>query len=258
MTSDVKVFDMPHAVNLAEAKKDFLNGFLPRLARKYDLKTAIDVGCGFGSFAEYLTGLGLEVTAVDGRDENIAETGKRNPGIKCQVRNVEDPGITNIGSYDITFCVGLLYHLENPFIAIRNLAEVTEKILVIETMAAPYREPAIMFYEEGEDKDQGLNYCALIPSESCFTKMLYKAGFTGVYKFSSLPDHMDFRGSTLSKPKRTMLIASKIGLEDPVLNLIKYPDCTNRYAWYKFGLRTILQKEGLRKVLKKIMRNTIN
>ena len=149
----VKVFDRPHAIALAEAKKDFLNRFLPELKKQIDLKTGLDAGCGFGYFSKYLKDIGLEVTAFDGRPENIAEARKRYPEVNFILHNVEDPTIQKLGYYDVILCLGLLYHLENPFLAIRNLAAITKKVLIIETMIAPFKQPIAILQEEdfGED-----------------------------------------------------------------------------------------------------------
>ncbi|MGH7900111.1 MAG: class I SAM-dependent methyltransferase [Thermodesulfobacteriota bacterium] len=236
MNSSAKVFDQSQAVSLAEAKKAFLDKILPVLIKSYEFKTAIDVGCGFGYFTKYLIDLGLEVTAIDARPENLAEASRRNPDAKLEIRNIEDPSIIQSGAYDLTLALGLLYHLENPFLAIRNLAAITRKLCIIETITAPFKTPIAVLVEEGAGQDQGLDYCALIPSESCFVKMLYKSGFRAVYRVSYLPDHRDFRSSVLIKRRRTILIASKLPLEHPLLLLVLEPKYSNQFIHYRFGL----------------------
>lgn len=231
---DLPVFDRPHAVALAKAKKEFLDLLLPDLVKAYNLKTALDAGCGLGYFSGYLKELGLRVKAFDGRSKNVTEARRRYRDVEFLVYDIEDPSITSLGQFDLVLCLGLLYHLENPFRAVRNLAEITGRICIIETMTSPFKALLAVLVEEGEGLDQSLNYCALIPSESCLVKMLYKAGFPSVYKVSSLPDHPDFRSRLVTKQKRTILIATKLHVEHPMLSVVQGSKDSNRYIWSRF------------------------
>lgn len=195
------------------------------------LKTALDVGCGVGFFSRYLSGLGLKVLGVDGREENVAEAKRRVPSMEFQVWNIEDPRIQNIGIFDLTLCLGLLYHLENPFLAIRNLCAVTEKVLWIESVIAPGGRPLAVLGAEPETKDQGLRHVALVPSEPCLVKMLYRAGFPHVYATATMPTHEDFRETIAVFKKRTILVAAKIPLQFQLLRSILEPTSTN--LWIK-------------------------
>jgi len=234
-------FETAGTAELNERRREFLDRFLPLLIRSSGLRAALDVGCGFGYFSQYLTRLGLKVTALDVREENVLEARGRNPGIAITVRNIEDPSISELGSFDLSLCFGLLYHLENPIVAIRNLAKLTEKFLVLETRVAPYRSGAALLYQEGFGPDQGVNYIALVPSEKAFIKILYRAGFPFVYRPTCLPDHPEFRGSVVRKRMRTILVATKIRLDNPPLKFVPEPIQTNRYRWYRLGLGHIFE-----------------
>lgn len=203
------VFDKRHAQTFNEARKDFLNYFIPSLLERISLTTALDAGCGIGIFSDFLTTLGLKVTAFDGRSENIIEARRRYQHIEFLVQNVEGTQIEQLGIFDLVLCFGLLYHLENPFQAIRNLHALTRQVLLIETIVTPQDRPVATLVDESQGEDQGLNYVALIPSESCFIKMLYRAGFKSVYKVLDLPKHEEFQETCTRKQRRVMLIASK-------------------------------------------------
>jgi hypothetical protein len=75
--------------------------------------------------------------------------------------------------------------------------------------------------DEGVGEDQALKYVAFYPSEACFVKMLYRAGFPFVYRFRVLPDDALFRATPVRKRQRTLLAASKIPLSTPNLELAK-------------------------------------
>jgi SAM-dependent methyltransferase len=206
------VFDSDLARNYTEVRQTFIGEFLAGVRKQVELTTALDVGCGVGYFSQFLSGLGFRVVAIDGRSTNIQEAKKRWPEIAFLTRNAEDPALPEIGTFDFVLCVGLLYHLENPFLAIRNLCFVTGKLLAIESMCAPGDHPSMELLDEYHEEDQGLEHFAFYPTESCLVKMLYRAGFPFVYGFKQLPDHPAFRATRARHRERTMLVASHQGL----------------------------------------------
>jgi SAM-dependent methyltransferase len=219
----LNVFDEPEASRFNESRRAFLDGLLPELIRKKQLSTALDVGCGYGYFSKWLSCLGLRVTGIDGRPENVAEASRRYPGIEFKTFDVEDPSITGLGSFDLVLCVGLLYHLESPFRAIRNLCALSHLYLVIETQVAPHRSPVTLLCEEGVAINQSLAYTACVPSRSCLVKMLYRAGFPNVYGAIRPPDYPDFHGSLLRRKLRIVMLASKEEVEHPNFRPVPEP-----------------------------------
>jgi FkbM family methyltransferase len=113
-----------------------------------------------------------------------------------------------LGRFDLVLCFGLLYHLENPVVAIRNLHTLTEKCLLLESMCIPDEKPAMLLREEPRQDDQSLTDMACYPSEGSLIKMLYRAGFRVVYRVTPLPDHDDFAETSEHMRRRTVLLAS--------------------------------------------------
>lgn len=221
------IFDNPKTVQFTQARQEFLRAFLPNVARQLGLANAIDVGCGVGDFALFLRDLGFDVSAVDGRQENIEEARRRIENVSFYQANVEDMSSLGLGSFDLVLCVGLLYHLENPFRAIRNLFALTGKALIVESMCVPDESTALYLLDEARLEDQGLDYVAFYPSERCLIKMLYRSGFPFVYTFRSFPDHQEFRRTVSRERSRTMLVASRVQVDDPALNLAQEPGNTH-------------------------------
>src|SRR6266478_5089926 len=91
------------------------------------LSKAVDAGCGVGFFSQTLAECGLNVRGFDGRGENVAEARRRFPHIPFEQGDIEERAILELGRYDLVLCCGLLYHLENPLLAIRHLRGLTEK-----------------------------------------------------------------------------------------------------------------------------------
>jgi SAM-dependent methyltransferase len=172
------------------------------------LRTALDVGCGLGYFSGFLRSAGFDVTAIDGRQSNLDEAERRNPEIRFLRFDAEDPTIRSLGKFDLVFCFGLLYHLENPMLTIRHLKEMTGELLLVEAVIQPGTEPMMTLIEETPDEDQGLNHIAFYPTEACLLKMCYRAGFTHAYTFSVKPDHPHYQAQQLRPRIRTMLAAS--------------------------------------------------
>jgi SAM-dependent methyltransferase len=179
------------------------------MREKGKMQSSADVGCGVGYFSGFLKEQGFDVVGFDGRLENVREAKRRYPSIEFHLANVEDPAILHQGSFDLVLCVGLLYHLENPLRALRNLAAMATQLLLIESYASPQRETAFYLREESHLEDQSLTTLALYPSESSLIKLCYKVGFSSVYRFVPLPDHEDFRDQASRKRQRTMLLAAK-------------------------------------------------
>ncbi len=202
------VFDQQHYDLLNRARGDVVRALLGELKGPLGLQTAIDVGCGLGYFSGFLRSLGFDVTGVDGRQQNVAEAQRRNPDARFVRLDAEDPAMKALGKFDLVFCFGLLYHLENPFLAIRHLHAMTERLVLVESVIFPGSLPLMALVDEGRTEDQGLNHIAFYPTEACLTKMLYQAGFPFVYEFFSKPEHPDFLSGGSKGPSRTMLAAS--------------------------------------------------
>lgn len=220
---EARIFDYPHYRSLDESRIVHLRGILAAWKQQLGLETAIDVGCGVGQFSAFLHELGFRTIAVDGRADNAEEARHRAPGVEVHIVDVEDQAIQQLGSFDLVFCFGLLYHLENPFRSIRNLYKLTGKILMIESMCVDEGGSSLHLRDEGRSEDQGLRHVAFYPTEACLVKMLYRAGFPTVHRFTRLPNHPDFRASWVRRKARTMLVASQMPVESEVLTRAQEP-----------------------------------
>lgn len=229
------VFDMPHATGFTNARTAWLDGLLPPLIVAHGYKTAVDVGCGVGYFSAYLRDLGLRVVATDGRAENVAEAKRRLPDVTCAVHDVEDRSLRQLGVFDVVLCVGLLYHLENPFAAIRNLHALTGRLLIVESVVVPGTRAGAVLLDEPGGRDQALQDSVLVVSEPALIKMLYRAGFPSVYRADPLPKHDDFRETPLLHRRRTVVVAATASIDSPILRHV--PEPLSRSPWEKVWAR---------------------
>jgi FkbM family methyltransferase len=204
------IFDQPHYDALNVAREATIKQLLESLQENLELRTAVDVGCGLGHFSVFLRGLGFEVLALDGRLDNINEAMRRSPGVDFRVADAEDAAIRSLGKFDLVLCLGLLYHLENPFAVIRNLFAMAGKVAILEGMCLPGDEPVLAVRDEGPTEDQGLRHVALYPTENGLVKLLYRSGFPFVYRFRIKPRHADYHESAVRKQVRTILVAATV------------------------------------------------
>ncbi len=216
-------FDQRHYLALIRARGETIRKMVAELKPLLNLTTALDVGCGVGFFAQILHDWGLEVHGFDGRLENVVEARNRFPRIPFAQRDIEDREIVKLGEFDLVLCFGLLYHLENPMLAIRHLRALTGRALLLESMCVPGGGMGMMLREEPRQDDQSLTEVALYPSENCLAKMLYRAGFAAVYKVTAMPDHEDFRETREHARRRTVLFASVAPVLAPGLQRIAEP-----------------------------------
>jgi len=211
------IFDMPHYDALNTTRLAVIEDLLNSLRTELSFETAADVGCGVGHLSSYLASRGLKVLALDGREENVSEAKRRFPAIDFQTGNAEDEQIRLFGTFDLVVCAGLLYHLENPFAAVRNIFALTGKVAIIEGMCVPGKDPNWALRDEGPTEDQGLRHVAFYPTENGLIKLLYRAGFPFVYRFRRLPAHPNYRTTATHRQSRTILAASRVPVSTPLL-----------------------------------------
>ncbi len=240
------IFDQVHYRQHIEARGHTIRRIIGDLKGTIELSTSLDVGCGLGFFSQVLEEGGLTVRAFDGRLANVQEARQRYPNISFDQGDIESQSILNLGTFDLVLCFGLLYHLESPLLAIRNLHSLTKKCLLIESMCVPGNDPVMLLRGERSLDDQSLTDVAFYPSENCLVKMLYRAGFSEVHRVALLPDHDDFRETSEHARRRTVLLATKqpIGLPG-LVRLLEPPEPSD--PWKKSAPSSIGGLERVRR-----------
>src|SRR5260370_648973 len=223
ITIHLTAVDQKGYCRLIEARGETIKQTVKRLKPTLRLSNGVDAGCGVGFFSQRVEECNMNVCGFDGREENVAEARRRFPQIPFEQGDIEERTILQLGRFDLVLCFGLLYHLENPLLAIRNLRGLTEKCLLLESMCLPEEKPSMLLREEPRQGDQSLTNVACYPSEGSLVKMLYRAGFAAVYRVVSLPDHDDFRETTDHARRRTVLLASSMAIDVAGFRLIPEP-----------------------------------
>jgi FkbM family methyltransferase len=184
----VECFDTPEALELNRARIDHLRSLnLPLRGKR-----VLDVGCGVGHLAQFFVEQGCDVQCVDARKENIERLRELYPGLKARVFDLERDPVEELGRFDIVFAYGLLYHLEDPFRALRNLASICTELFLLETMVADHPLPLVRMAEETSTYSQAMRNVGSRPTPSFVVLALRSAGFRHIYGPRTPPAHRDF------------------------------------------------------------------
>jgi SAM-dependent methyltransferase len=150
----------------------------------------LDVGCNAGFWSIQAARCGAaSVVGIDPSETNIQQAsfvagliGLRN--VEYRVSNIYDASIATLGEFDISFFFGVLYHLDNPVLALRRLYELTRKFVVIDTQLANVDTAMLKMDDDAASRYHAQSYSnplALIPSESAVLFMLRSVGFKKVF-----------------------------------------------------------------------------
>jgi tRNA (mo5U34)-methyltransferase len=96
--------------------------------------------------------------------------------------DLEDIDAGALGTFDIVFFMGVLYHLENPLRALRRLRQLTAGVVIVETVCAvfPGMEDRQMFEFFGTDELNGDPSNWWAPNAAGLDSMCRAAGFRDV------------------------------------------------------------------------------
>lgn len=199
-----------HATRLEMVSRAVDAHFGSRLAQV----RCIDVGCHEGYYSVAMARRGLrEVEGVDVRETNLRKArfvaeALRLSNLSYRQRNCEELSPEEDGSFELCLFLGVLYHLENPMLALRRIAAITTEVCVLETQVAdevegstewgarewvrPYQGILALIDESGEfyaeNTETGAVPLALCPSEKALETMLKHAGFRRAERIEPLPD----------------------------------------------------------------------
>jgi SAM-dependent methyltransferase len=136
-----------HCRDYYPAHEEILTVINHQLRGAFKAKRVLDVGCLEGYFSAECALQGASVLGIDGKAINVK---------KCEfVRSVL--GIPNLnfvqddamrvtrkkyGSFDVVLALGLLYHLDNPFRFLANMANLCDGFILIDTHIALADQPS--------------------------------------------------------------------------------------------------------------------
>jgi len=173
-------FNQPNAIALQ-------NNVFGALLRHLDFqgKKVLDVGCGWGGYGKRCAEWGASVTFIDGRQVNINEVIERVPNQYYICHDIMD-SLWEPPKVDITLCVGLLYHVDDPLELLRKLSRTP--ILVVESICLDHDGVALIKVEEDTANiDYSLTGGACRPSPGWIVNALQEVGYTSITELLVAP-----------------------------------------------------------------------
>ena len=101
--------------------------------------TLLDAGCGEGFVADIFQKAmpGARITGFDVLEDSVKLAGLRNPLATFAVGDIYDTGFED-SSFDVVYCLEVLEHLHEPDRALRELARVARKHVVLSVPHEPF------------------------------------------------------------------------------------------------------------------------
>jgi tRNA (mo5U34)-methyltransferase len=106
-------------------------------------KRVLDIACNCGGFSVEAARLGSAfVLGIDIVDRYIEQANFIKRALDLSTVHFEKMDIRSldtdaVGTFDVTFCFGILYHLEDPVGSMRGVAAVTSDVLLVDTDVLP-------------------------------------------------------------------------------------------------------------------------
>jgi hypothetical protein len=115
--------------------KEVIEYFYPNRQERKD-KRLIDLACLEGGYSVEFARLGFDVTGLEVRETNLQACNYVQERIKLEnLRFVRDDvrNLENYGRFEIVFCCGIFYHVDNPFRFLQSISNTTSKLLILNT-----------------------------------------------------------------------------------------------------------------------------
>jgi len=184
--------------------------------------TVVEVGAGIGDHTSFFLDRGCQVVSTEGRQENLEILRYRFPNLEVRHLDLDNPDPTFNNLFDIVYCYGLLYHLQNPVTAIDFMSRCCQKMLLLETCVS-FGDEELMnpCGEVAEHPSQAISGQGCRPTRLWVYEQL-KRHFEFVYMPITQPNHEEFPldwtlPSSINILTRSVYIASRQPLDNPLL-----------------------------------------
>jgi SAM-dependent methyltransferase len=162
-------------------------------------KRVLDLGCNAGFWSLQAINAGADyVHGVDGRQMHVDQANLvfealeiERSRYRFEVGNVLTRDFTDLGSFDIVLCLGLLYHIAKPMELFENVAKVSSDILLIDTGVSALPGSVIELRREStEDVRYAVDYeLVMFPTRRAVLDMVGQFGYHAVPLEPQMPSY---------------------------------------------------------------------
>jgi FkbM family methyltransferase len=188
MSSPFDVFLDPEAQRINCARL----AHLASLGLDLDRKRVLEVGAGIGLHTEFFEQRGCDVLSTDGSPSNVGEMLRRWPHRQVGLVDLDHPtDLRALGTFDIVYCYGTLYHLRNPDAALARLGAVCSGMVLVETIVSRGMHAELNPVPERPTANQAVSGIGCRPTRPWVMSAL-RRHFGHAYTTLDQPDYPDF------------------------------------------------------------------
>ena len=197
-------------------RRDHIMGALERHIDDWSGLRVLDVGCnsGFWCFqalsrgASHVFGFDADAAFIEQAQLLSEHFGYANR-TRFEQRSVYDVHEAGLDDVDVTLCLGLLYHLAHPLLALQRIAERTRRWLVVDTAVCPGFDLALLELRRSNPFPAGARGTdlVLIPTLGALEAMIRSCGFEKITRVDVTGDvPWDYASG-----ERVVLVAERSG-----------------------------------------------
>ena len=215
--SQFDCFVTPNAQAINRARQEHLDSLGLDIAPG---RRVLEVGAGIGYHTGFFLDKGCDVVSSDGRADNVAEIRRRWPGLSVHQIDLEsDSDLARLGTFDLIYCYGLLYHVGDPDRVLAMLAQICTGQIMLELIVNMNTKSSLDLVREPDGFDQSITRQGCRPSRSWVLDRLQNHWGHG-YITATQPDHaeflLDWTTHTVANT-RAVFVGSRTQLKNPLL-----------------------------------------
>lgn len=182
--------------NILKRYKHFFPSIVSLAGGSLKGKTVLDCGCNCGFWSIQAQRNGADsVLGFDGTSENIDQANFIKKligldGVEYRVYDVHNVSSSELGQFDITFFLGVLYHICKPVDVLARLKDVTRDFVVVDTSLILSENAILTLRSDVVHNQNYSNVLRMYPSAKAVHELLKYVGFRKIRYIENAADDL--------------------------------------------------------------------